>query len=133
MVLRKCTVCVSMQDEVNNGELSKLPHLPRCCLLHPSLKGSPPATPHQELPLHSSTPCTPGNRYEFMQVHNKPRFGSLKGRKRVRNAGHYHLCYVLSTQRQVSVTEAVIIPRKISISSQLAEAIRQRHFRFGGS
>ena len=28
---------------------------------------------------------------------------------------HYHLCYVLSTQRRVSVTEAIIIPGKISI------------------
>ena len=128
MVLRKCTVCVSMQDEVNNGELSKLPHLPRCCLLHPSLKGSPPATPHQELPLHSSTPCTPGNRYEFMQVHNKPRFGSLKGRKRVRNAGHYHLCYVLSTQRQVSNAEAVAIPRKTAYLLRFSKLVEAKCF-----
>ena len=49
----------------------------------------------------------------------KPGFGRFRSRKRMRNvrlhARHYHLCYALSTQRRVSVTEAVIIPRKISI------------------
>ena len=48
----------------------------------------------------------------------EPWFGRFRSRKRVRNirlhARHYHLCYALSTQRRVSVTEAVIIPRKIS-------------------
>ena len=41
-------------------------------------------------------------------------------------------CYALSTHRRVSVTEAVIIPGKIS-SAQLAEAKCQRHLRFGES
>ena len=49
----------------------------------------------------------------------KPGFGRFRSRKRVRNvrlhARHYHLCYALSTQRRVSVTESVIIPGKISI------------------
>ena len=40
-------------------------------------------------------------------------------REKMRNvcllARHYHLCYALSTQRRVPDTEAVIIPRKISI------------------
>ena len=66
----------------------------------------------------------------------KPGFGRFRSRERMRNvrlhARHYHLCYALSTQRRVSVTEAVIIPRKIR-SSQLAEAKRQRHLRFRGS
>ena len=50
------------------------------------------------------------------------RFGRFRSRKRVRNvrfrARHYHLCYALSalsTQRRVSITETLIIPRKISI------------------
>ena len=47
--------------------------------------------------------------------------GRFRSRKRMRNvrlhARHYHLCYVLSTQRWVPDTEVVIIPRKISIIS----------------
>ena len=49
----------------------------------------------------------------------KSGFGRFRSRDRMRNvrfhARHYHLYYALSTQRRVFVTEAVIIPRKISI------------------
>ena len=47
----------------------------------------------------------------------KPRFGRFRLREKIRSvrlhARHCHLCYALSTQGRVSVTEAVIIPRKI--------------------
>ncbi|MPC48468.1 hypothetical protein E2C01_042241 [Portunus trituberculatus] len=53
------------------------------------------------------------------------------------HARHYHLCCAFSTQRRVSDTETVIIPRKISIIPpqvpQLAEVKHQRHLCFGGS
>ena len=49
----------------------------------------------------------------------KPRFGGFRTRERVRNvrlhARHYHLYYAFCTQRRVSDTEAVVIPRKVSI------------------
>ena len=49
----------------------------------------------------------------------KPGFGRFRSRERMRNvrlnARHYHLCYALCTQRWVSDTEAVIIPRNITI------------------
>ena len=58
-------------------------------------------------------------KYSTRTAWVKLRFGRFWSRERVRNvrlsAKHYHLCYVLSTQRWVSVTETVIIPGKISI------------------
>ncbi|MPC39496.1 hypothetical protein E2C01_033034 [Portunus trituberculatus] len=51
----------------------------------------------------------------------KPRFRRFRLRKRMKNvrlyARHYHLRYAFSTQRWVSDTKTVIIPRKISIIS----------------
>ena len=49
----------------------------------------------------------------------KPGFRKFGSRKRVRYVSlHVRHCYALSTQRRVSVTEAVILPRKISIISR---------------
>ena len=55
----------------------------------------------------------------LINLGEEPRFGILRLRERARNVSlhdrHYNLCYALSTQRCISITETVVIPGKISI------------------
>ncbi|MPC61872.1 hypothetical protein E2C01_055949 [Portunus trituberculatus] len=61
-------------------------------------------------------------------------FGKLNNKLSMIPGKKYNLCYAFSTQRRVSDTETVIIPRKISITftqvPQLGEEKHQRYLRF---
>ena len=64
----------------------------------------------------------------------KPGSGRFRLRKRVRNvhlhARHYHLCYALSTQRRVSVMEAVILPMPFLNITSLSHFMPFNHSTF---